>query len=56
MQYYDVYDDSRRYSNDSNTSTSDIMKKWYPFNLIYHQFVRGVLVGVVSDDGHLFGK
>jgi len=26
---YDVYDDSRRYSNDNNTSTSDIMKEWY---------------------------
>jgi len=24
---YDVYDDSRRYGNDSNTSTSDIMKE-----------------------------
>jgi len=28
---YDVYDDSRRYSNDSNTSTSDIMKEMVPY-------------------------
>ena len=28
---YAVYDDSRRYSNDSNTSTSDIMKEMAPY-------------------------
>jgi len=28
---YDVYDDSRRYSNDSNTPISDIMKEMVPY-------------------------
>ena len=45
---YDVNDDSRRYTNATNTSTSDIMKEWYSINLIdHHQCVRGVL-GVVG--------
>ena len=28
---YDVYDDSRRYTNATNTSTSDIMKEMVPY-------------------------
>ena len=43
---YDVYDDSRRYTNATNTPTSDIMKEMYSINLIDHQCVHGVLGGV----------
>ena len=54
MLVYDVYDDSRRYFNATNTSTSDIMKKWYSINLIdHHQCVRGVLGGVGAAAGQL---
>ena len=28
---YDVYDDSRRYTNATNTLTSDIMKEMVPY-------------------------
>ena len=28
---YDVYDDSRRYTNATNTPTSDIMKEMVPY-------------------------
>ena len=43
---YDVYDDSRRYNNATNTPTSDIMKD--SINLIDHQCVRGALGRVGS--------
>jgi len=53
LDVYDVYDDSRRYSNDSNTPTSDTMKEMVAYYPHLSMCVRGVLVGVPSDDGQL---
>ena len=44
---YDVYDDSRRYTNATNTPISDIMKEMVPYLFTSSIIsVRGVLGGV----------